>query len=81
MARSRPALVTVALSAAAALGYVTYRILTPPAPVGSEAAPLMVDIAADPEDGAPLQTAETLPDFSLGNLAGEPQSIRSWPGK
>jgi thiol-disulfide isomerase/thioredoxin len=25
--------------------------------------------------------AATLPDFSLGNLAGEPQSIRSWPGK
>jgi thiol-disulfide isomerase/thioredoxin len=25
--------------------------------------------------------AATLPEFSLGNLAGEPQSIRSWPGK
>ena len=81
MARSRPALVTVALSAAAALGYLTYRIWMPPAPVDSDADPIIVDIAADPEDDAPPQTAATLPDFSLGNLAGEPQSIKSWPGK
>ena len=81
MARSRPALVTVALSAAAALGYLTYRIWMPPVPLDPEADPIIVDIAADPEDDAPPQTAETLPDFSLGNLAGEPQSIKSWPGK
>jgi thiol-disulfide isomerase/thioredoxin len=81
VARSRPALLTVALSAAAALGYLTYRIWMPPAPVDPEADPIVVDIAADPEDDALPQTAETLPDFSLGNLAGEPQSIKSWPGK
>jgi thiol-disulfide isomerase/thioredoxin len=71
----------VALSAAAALGYLTYRIWMPPAPVEPEADPIIVDIAADPEDDAIPQTAATLPDFSLGNLAGEPQSIKSWPGK
>lgn len=81
MARSRPALVTVALSAAAALGYLTYRFWMPPAPAESDSDPIIVDIAADAEDVAVPQTAETLPDFSLGNLAGEPQSIQSWPGK
>jgi thiol-disulfide isomerase/thioredoxin len=74
-------LLTVVLSAAAALGYLTYRALVPSAPVDSEFDTVIVDIAADPEDGATPQTAETLPDFSLGNLAGEPQSIKSWPGK
>jgi len=69
MARSRPVLLTVALSAAAVLGYLTYRGITGGAdsPPGDEAA-------------APLAVA-TLPDFSLANLAGEQQSIRSWPGK
>jgi thiol-disulfide isomerase/thioredoxin len=70
MARSRPVLLTAALSAAAVLGYLTYRGLARDvdAPAG--------DAAAE----APL-TVETLPDFSLANLAGEQQSIRSWPGK
>ena len=49
------------------------------------------DRAALPEAAAPaaeLQAEagdsslpETLPDFTLANLEGEPQSIRSWPGK
>jgi thiol-disulfide isomerase/thioredoxin len=70
MARSRPVLLTSALSAAAVLGYLTYRGLARDAdsPAGETAAE------------APL-TVETLPDFSLANLAGEQQSIRSWPGK
>ena len=70
MARSRPVLLTAALSAAAVLGYLTYRGLARDAdsPAGETAAE------------APL-TVETLPDFSLANLAGEQQSIRSWPGK
>jgi thiol-disulfide isomerase/thioredoxin len=72
--------VTVVLSAAAALGYLAYRAWSPP-PVDPEADTVIVDIAADPEQDALPQTAETLPDFSLGNLAGEPQSIKSWPGK
>ncbi len=77
MARSRPALLTLGLSAAAALGYATYRVLVP--------TPAITPSEAVTEDSAPVaeqrQLADTLPDFSLGNLAGEPQSIRSWPGK
>jgi len=71
MARSRPVLLTAALSAAAVLGYLSYRGLTrdteAPAQNGAEAA-------------APSAVA-TLPDFSLANLSGEQQSIQSWPGK
>jgi thiol-disulfide isomerase/thioredoxin len=70
----RPALVTVALSAVAALGYVSYRLLT----AGPEPAP----------DGAPAEAsasapplADALPELSLANLAGEPTSIASWPGR
>jgi thiol-disulfide isomerase/thioredoxin len=68
MARSRPVLLTAVLSAAAVLGYLTYRSLVPSANVAGSASV------------APLAVA-TLPEFSLGNLAGEQQSIRSWPGK
>ena len=76
-------MLTVALSAAAVLGYLAYRGLeqteAPAAPEPTTAAP---DVAADPEESTQArQPVETLPDFSLGNLAGEPQSIRSWPGK
>jgi thiol-disulfide isomerase/thioredoxin len=69
MARSRPVLLTAVLSAAAVLGYVTYRGLTGEAgsPEGAES--------------TPLPAVATLPEFSLPNLAGEQQSIRSWPGK
>jgi thiol-disulfide isomerase/thioredoxin len=62
-------LLTAALSAAAVLGYLTYRGVTGNA-----------DSPAGDAAGAPLAVA-TLPDFSLQNLAGEQQSIRSWPGK
>lgn len=64
MARSRPVLLTAALSAAAVLGYLTYRF------VASEDAPT-----------APPPAVASLPDFSLANLDGQQQSIRSWPGK
>ncbi len=74
MARPRPVLLTAVLSAAAVLGYLTYRSL------GSIDAP-----GADGPDAAATSAAppavETLPEFSLANLAGEQQSIRSWPGK
>lgn len=77
MARSRPTLVTAALSGAAILGYLAYRGLQPeppPAPAAAE--------SEAPAAESPVPTmADTLPEFSLGNLAGEPQSIRSWPGK
>jgi thiol-disulfide isomerase/thioredoxin len=77
VARSRPALLTLALSAAAALGYVSYRLLMPPA-----AEPPAVDLSADADQQTPQrQMAETLPDFTLGNLAGEPQSIKAFGGK
>jgi thiol-disulfide isomerase/thioredoxin len=81
VARARPALLTAALSAAAALGYLTYRAWSPSPPVDSDVAAAIVDIAPDSEETTAPRTAETLPDFSLGNLAGEPQSIQSWPGK
>ena len=72
MARSRPVLLTAALSAAAVLGYFAYRSLAPTGAVdGSDT------VAAS----APPPAVASLPDFSLGNLAGEQQSILSWPGK
>jgi thiol-disulfide isomerase/thioredoxin len=76
--------VTLALSAAAVFGYLAYRSLDR-ADVETPAEPAAVPtelLAADAEEPpAARQPAETLPEFSLGNLAGEPQSIRSWPGK
>jgi thiol-disulfide isomerase/thioredoxin len=77
MARSRPTLVTAALSGAAILGYLAYRGLQPTPPSAPTAAETETPVA---EAAAPTMAA-TLPEFSLGNLAGEPQSIRSWPGK
>ncbi len=74
MARSRPVLLTAVLSAAAVLGYITYRTVSS----GADGT------AADSHDehaAAALPAVTTLPDFSLGNLAGEQQSILSWPGK
>jgi thiol-disulfide isomerase/thioredoxin len=63
-------LLTAVLSAAAVLGYLSYRGIA-----GDRAAP-----AEDAGIEAPSAVA-TLPEFSLANLAGEQQSIRSWPGK
>jgi peroxiredoxin len=70
MARSRPVLLTAALSAAAVLGYLSYRGLA-----GHGESP------AEEVDAEALSAVATLPDFSLTNLAGEQQSIQSWPGK
>jgi thiol-disulfide isomerase/thioredoxin len=77
VARSRPTLVTAALSGAAILGYLAYRGLQPEFPPASATVESETPAAESP---APTM-ATTLPEFSLGNLAGEPQSIRSWPGK
>jgi thiol-disulfide isomerase/thioredoxin len=63
-------LLTAGLSAAAVLGYLTYRL------VGAPDAQSVDNVAA-----APPPAVATLPDFSLANLAGEQQSIQSWPGK
>jgi thiol-disulfide isomerase/thioredoxin len=73
MARSRPVLLTAALSAAAVLGYLTYRYV---APTGDAGGP-----TPDGDTTASAPAVATLPDFALGNLAGEQQSILSWPGK
>lgn len=84
MAKSQPWLMTGALSAAAVVGYLAYRSLsTPPAPVAVEPEPIVSvdEIAPDSEESAAASALGALPDFSLGNLAGEPQSILSWPGK
>jgi thiol-disulfide isomerase/thioredoxin len=71
MSRPRPVLLTAALSAAAVLGYITYRT------VGDSTATEV----PEPATAAATPAVATLPDFSLGNLAGEQQSILSWPGK
>jgi thiol-disulfide isomerase/thioredoxin len=76
VARSQPTLVTAALSAAAILGYLAYRGLQP------EPESALTAETETPAAEAPAPTmAATLPEFSLGSLTGEPQSIRSWPGK
>ena len=75
MAKSRPCSLTAALSAAAVLGYSElprYRRRGP---------------AADRKRRTPTpppshrRPSRPLPDFSLAILAGEQQSIQSWPGK
>jgi thiol-disulfide isomerase/thioredoxin len=66
-------LLTAALSAAAVLGYLTYRTLAPDPPEANPAADVPPEVAAP--------AVATLPDFSLANLAGDQQSIQSWPGK
>lgn len=74
MAKSRPVLLTAALSAAAVLGYLSYRLATDGS-ADSAAAPTADSTAAAPP------AVDRLPDFSLANLSGEQQSIQSWPGK
>jgi thiol-disulfide isomerase/thioredoxin len=80
--------VVVAVVAAAA-GFGLYKFSTPhPAPVelpqaANEAAPAESaepEAASETEGGADA-LPEMLPDFTLANLDGQPQSIRSWAGK
>jgi thiol-disulfide isomerase/thioredoxin len=71
----RPTLVTVALSAAAALGYVSYRLFSADRQAAPEGA------AIEASDAGTPTLADTLPEFSLANLEGEPTSIGSWPGR
>ena len=82
MARSRPAVLAIVLSGAALLGYGAYRMLSPSQPSQPAANPPSAEAAgAETAPADAPRIAATLPDFSLGNLAGEPQSIQSWPGK
>ncbi len=77
MRASNPALITVALSAAAVLGYVTYRLTLGDAPNADAAA----QHGAHDAHSAGSSLPNELPEFALANLEGEQQSIRSWPGQ
>jgi thiol-disulfide isomerase/thioredoxin len=66
----KPTLVTLTLSAAAVAGYFAYRFI---GAEGPQAPPAQEQTAA--------AFADELPEFSLENLAGEQQSIGSWPGQ
>jgi thiol-disulfide isomerase/thioredoxin len=67
------------LSAAAVLGYVSYRLFVPTA---AEAPPPSATEQEQEREQAPARRlADTLPDFTLANLAGKPQSIKSFEGK
>jgi thiol-disulfide isomerase/thioredoxin len=84
LAKARPALLTAALSGAAVLGYVAYRVAvgpTPPPPEGT--IDFGEDLAAEEETAhaSEPEFAQRLPEFSLDTLAGAPQSISSWPGR
>jgi thiol-disulfide isomerase/thioredoxin len=81
VAKSRPTLLTATLSAAAVLGYLSYRWLAPAPRAAGVEAPTATQNPSEPTASTERRTSETLPDFSLGNLAGEQQSIQSWPGK
>lgn len=71
---AKPALITLALSAAAILGYVTYRIaFDQPAPAGHAA-------HMDAETSPPA-LPDALPEFSMTGLDGDDVSIQSWPGQ
>ncbi|HEY8519610.1 MAG TPA: TlpA disulfide reductase family protein [Gammaproteobacteria bacterium] len=71
---SRPLLLTLVLSAAAAAGYVAYRLVSAPAPEVTEV-PAAADAAPE------RRLVDELPDFYLDDLDGQPTSIRSWPGQ
>lgn len=66
---------------AGALGFAIYRVALQPkieAPVEMPATPVAAEPAAEePQSGGP----ELLPEFTLTNMDGQPQSIRSWTGK
>ena len=66
---ARTALVTLLLSGSAVLAYIGYRALD------------LVPIPEETQIVAATEPVEMLPEFTLDNPDGEPQSIRSWPGK
>ncbi|NIW23243.1 MAG: redoxin domain-containing protein [Gammaproteobacteria bacterium] len=68
-----PAVVTAVAGALALGGYVAYRTMLVEPEVTAQSEP-------DSTEELPrAEPAQTLPDFELANLAGEQQSIRSWP--
>jgi thiol-disulfide isomerase/thioredoxin len=70
-----PLLTTLVLSAAAALGYVGYRVAV------DRRAPAPADAARQTVPASHTQLADNLPEFRLDDLAGKPQSISDWRGK
>jgi thiol-disulfide isomerase/thioredoxin len=73
--------------AAAAVGFGIYRYGIEPNLTGASAPAPAAESASPPAETAPAeapaaaQLPETLPDFTLGDLQGQPRSILSWPGK
>ena len=71
--------VYVAVAAiAVAAGVLVYRYAVVP-DTAKEATTAQAEQPTAAEE--PAAMPETLPDFTLGDLAGKPTSIRSWPGK
>lgn len=69
---------------AAAVGFLLFRQFDTPLHDRIEvpqAANEAASDAATESDGSSDGLPETLPDFTLANLEGQPQSIRSWTGK
>lgn len=66
-----PTLMTLVLSLATVAGYLAYRAAIAPGQPGAT-----TEAAADADT-----LAERLPDFSLANLDGHPQSIHDWHGE
>ncbi len=64
---ARSALLTLVLSVAAVVAYLGYRAL------------IFEPVSA--ETASPAELVDTLPNFSLDDLAGGQRSIRSWPGE
>ena len=72
--------VVAVIAAAAGFGIYQFALAPKAAPEPTVDVTLPSDAPASDEadaDGLP----ETLPDFTLANLEGQPQSIRSWTGK
>ena len=75
------AYVAVAAIAAAA-GFLVYRYaVMPHAAMEVTTGPIETREITPAPGAADDALPETLPDFTLGDLAGKPTSIRSWPGK
>jgi thiol-disulfide isomerase/thioredoxin len=73
--------VVVAVVAAAA-GFGIYQFaLAPKTAVGPTVDVTLPSDAPPADESAADGLPETLPDFTLANLEGQPQSIRSWTGK
>ncbi|SRR5690606_34783790 len=71
-----PALVTLALSAAAVAGYLTYRAV-----LGDREEPVEPPIIQTGEVAEDVALPDRLPHFELDDLDGNRQSIHSWPGQ